>query len=42
MQIATIARPSLRLPRLWWLLPSVLGGAAVWVKILGVSLAALG
>jgi hypothetical protein len=42
MQIATIARPSLRLPRHWWLLPSVCGGAAVWVKILSVSFAALG
>jgi hypothetical protein len=42
MQIATISRPGLGLPRHWWLLPSVCGGAAVWVKILSVSFAALG
>jgi hypothetical protein len=25
---------SLQLPRGWWLLPSILGGTAIWVKLL--------
>lgn len=44
MQITIISKPGLRLrlPRGWWLLPAVLGGAAIWVKIISAVIALFG